>query len=181
MRILVVFESMFGATEELAEAIGKGLAGAAVEVVNVDKAQRDLTGVGLLVVGGPTHAHAMSRAATRKAAADQAERPTRSRTGVREWLDSLESLPAATFDTRVEKPRVLTGAASLGEAKRAGARVGAAVVAFAVVEVDKLLWLRFTGGAGREDRPRSWLPKAASRRTGGNRVLRRTGSRSPRR
>lgn len=123
MPILVVFESMFGATEELAEAIGKGLAEAApVEVVNVDKAPRDLTGVGLLVVGGPTHAHAMSRAATRKAAADQVERPTRSRTGVREWLDSVESVPAglaaATFDTRVEKPRVLTGAASLGEAKR---------------------------------------------------------------
>ncbi|MGW5718631.1 flavodoxin family protein [Amycolatopsis sp. NPDC003865] len=123
MRILVVFESMFGATEEIAEAIGKGLAGSApVEVVNVDKAPRDLTGVGLLVVGGPTHVHAMSRAATRKAAAEQADGPTRSHTGVREWLDSLESLPAklpaATFDTRLAKPRLLTGAASLGEAKR---------------------------------------------------------------
>ncbi|GAB3147158.1 flavodoxin family protein [Amycolatopsis stemonae] len=123
MRILVVFESMFGATEELAEAIGKGLAlSAPVEVVNVDKAPRDLTGVDLLVVGGPTHVHSMSRASTRKAAADQSAGPTRSRTGVREWLDSLEAvpakLPAATFDTRIEKARVLTGAASLGEAKR---------------------------------------------------------------
>ncbi|MGW5718629.1 cation-translocating P-type ATPase [Amycolatopsis sp. NPDC003865] len=32
--------------------------------------------------------------------------------------------------------------------------LGAAVVAFAVVEADKLLWQRFTGGAGREARPR---------------------------
>ncbi|WP_439381082.1 flavodoxin family protein [Amycolatopsis lexingtonensis] len=123
MRILVVFESMFGATEEIAEAIGKGLAATApVEVVNVDKAPRELTGVDLLVVGGPTHVHAMSRAATRKSAAEQSEQPTHSQTGVREWLDSLESvpagLPAATFDTRLDKPRVLTGAASLGEAKR---------------------------------------------------------------
>ncbi|MEU7788941.1 flavodoxin domain-containing protein [Amycolatopsis sp. NPDC049159] len=123
MRILVVFESMFGATEEVAEAIGKGLAGSApVEVVNVDKAPRDLTGVDLLVVGGPTHVHGMSRAATRKSAEDQAHDPTRSHTGVREWLDSVGTvpagLPAATFDTRIDKARVLTGAASLGEAKR---------------------------------------------------------------
>ncbi|WP_372661300.1 cation-translocating P-type ATPase [Amycolatopsis kentuckyensis] len=57
----------------------------------------------------------------------------------------------------------------------------AAVVAFAVVEADKLLWRRFSGAVGRADRPRAGLPKGVSRRTGGNRVLRRTGSRSPRR
>lgn len=123
MRILVVFESMFGATDRVAEAIGKGLAGAGpVEVVNVDRAPRDLTGAGLLVVGGPTHVHAMSRAATRKSAADQVDYPTRSRTGVREWLDALDVVPAglaaAAFDTRIDKPRVFTGAASLGVAKR---------------------------------------------------------------
>jgi cation-transporting ATPase F len=32
--------------------------------------------------------------------------------------------------------------------------LGAAVVAFAVVEADKLLWRRFTGGARWEDQPR---------------------------
>ena len=46
----------------------------------------------------------------------------RSRTGVREWLDSLDAVPeglaVAAFDTRIEKPRVFTGAASLGMAKR---------------------------------------------------------------
>jgi hypothetical protein len=123
MRILVVFESMFGATEEVAEAIGKGLAVAApVEVVNVDDAPTDLTGVDLLVVGGPTHVHGMSRPATRKSAAEQVDRPTRSETGVREWLDSLgpvpQGLPVAAFDTRIDKSRLLTGAASLGIAKR---------------------------------------------------------------
>ncbi|MGK3206837.1 flavodoxin family protein [Amycolatopsis sp. MEPSY49] len=123
MRILVVFESMFGATEEVAKAIGKGLAvSAPVEVVNVDKAPRDLTGVALLVVGGPTHVHGMSRRATRKSAADQVDYPTHSSTGIREWLDSLDVVPAglgaAAFDTRIDKPRVFTGAASLGAAKR---------------------------------------------------------------
>ncbi|MEU5266869.1 cation transporting ATPase C-terminal domain-containing protein, partial [Amycolatopsis sp. NPDC021455] len=40
---------------------------------------------------------------------------------------------------------------------------GAAAVAFAVVEADKLLWLRLSGGAARGDRPRSGLPRGASR------------------
>jgi hypothetical protein len=119
MRILVVFESMFGATEQIARAVGKGLS---AEVVNVDDAPTDLAGVDLLVVGGPTHVHGMSRATTRKSAAEQVDRPTRSETGVREWLDSLgpvpRGLPVAAFDTRIDKPRVLTGAASLGIAKR---------------------------------------------------------------
>ena len=56
---------------------------------------------------------------------------TRSHTGVREWLDSLGTvpggLPVATFDTRIDKPRVLTGAASLGAAKRLR-RLGCRVV-----------------------------------------------------
>ncbi|MEQ0557971.1 flavodoxin [Amycolatopsis sp. NEAU-NG30] len=123
MRVIVVFESMFGGTEKVAQAIAAGIAvSVPVEVHNVDKAPRDLTGVGLLVAGGPTHVHAMSRAATRKAAADQVGYEPHSHTGVREWLDSLgpvpAGLPVATFDTRVGKPRVLTGAASLGAAKR---------------------------------------------------------------
>ena len=119
MRILVVFESMFGATEQIARAVGKGLS---AEVVDVDDAPADLTGVDLLVVGGPTHVHGMSRAATRQSAAQQVDHPTRSQTGVREWLDSLGTVPAglpvAAFDTRLDKARVLTGAASLGIAKR---------------------------------------------------------------
>jgi len=119
MRILVVFESMFGATEQIARAVAQGMA---AEVVNVDNAPDDVTGVDLLVVGGPTHVHGMSRAATRKSAVQQVDHPTRSATGVREWLDSLgpipRGLPVAAFDTRLDKSRLLTGAASLGIAKR---------------------------------------------------------------
>ncbi|MFG1643533.1 flavodoxin family protein [Amycolatopsis sp. NPDC049252] len=120
MRIVIVFESMYGATEQVARAVADGIDGA--EVVNVDHAPADLTGVELLVVGGPTHAHGMSRAATRESAAQRVERPMLSRTGVREWLDSVGPVPrglaTAAFDTRLEKARVLTGAASLGVAKR---------------------------------------------------------------
>jgi hypothetical protein len=136
MRILVVFESMFGATEQIARAVGRGLA---AEVVNVDDAPTDLSGVDLLVVGGPTHVHGMSRAETRKSAAEQGEQPTRSGTGVREWLDSLgpvpRGLPVAAFDTRIDKPRLLTGAASVGIVKRLrrlGCRASAAAESFFV-------------------------------------------------
>ncbi|WP_410622898.1 flavodoxin family protein [Amycolatopsis sp. cmx-8-4] len=120
MRIVIVFESMFGGTEKVARAIADGISGA--EIVNVDDAPSDLTGVELLVVGGPTHAHGMSRAATRSSAAQQVDHPSRSRTGVREWLDSVGPVPqglaVAAFDTRMDQSRVLTGAASLGVAKR---------------------------------------------------------------
>ncbi|MEV6874642.1 flavodoxin domain-containing protein [Amycolatopsis sp. NPDC051128] len=123
MRTVIVFESMFGATEKVARAIADGLSqSVGAEVVNVDDAPSDLAGVELLVVGGPTHVHGMSRAATRKSAADQVDYTVRSRTGIREWLGSLESLPPglvfAAFDTRIDKPRVFTGAASLGAVKR---------------------------------------------------------------
>lgn len=133
MRIVIVYESMFGGTEKVAEAIAEGISvSVPAEAVNVDDAPKDLDGVDLLVVGGPTHVHGMSRAATRKSAADQVGHATRSHTGLREWLDALgpvpDGLPVAAFDTRADKPRVLTGAASLGAAKRLR-RLGCRVVA----------------------------------------------------
>jgi hypothetical protein len=140
MRTVIVFESMFGATEKFARAIADGISvSAGAEVVNVDDAPIDLTGVDLLVVGGPTHVHGMTRAATRKSAADQVSYPMGSKTGIREWLGSLGPLPrelaVAAFDTRIDKPRVFTGAASLGAAKRLsrlGGRLAAPAESFFV-------------------------------------------------
>ncbi|WP_410643333.1 hypothetical protein [Amycolatopsis sp. lyj-346] len=63
------------------------------------------------------------------------DRATRSRTGIREWLSTLEPLPPglafAAFDTRIDKPRVFTGAASLGAVKRLGRLVPGDVVELA--------------------------------------------------
>jgi flavodoxin len=66
MRAVVVYESMYGNTHQVAEAIGAGLGGAfEVSVVPVSKAgPAVLADADLVVVGGPTHLHAMSRAAT---------------------------------------------------------------------------------------------------------------------
>ncbi len=122
MNALVVYESMWGNTEQVARAVGRGLSeqGIHTEVVEVDKAPAVLDGVDLLVVGGPTHAFSMSRESSR-AEAVQRGAPGTHTTGIREWLDSLgpSDVSVATFDSRVEKVRRLPGSAAKAAAKQA--------------------------------------------------------------
>jgi Flavodoxin len=120
MSALVVYESMFGNTQTIARAIAEGLAThTRVELVEVSRAATTIdAGVELLVAGGPTHAFGMTRPRTRDDAAKQAERPLVSPgIGLREWLAALRpgnGVPAATFDTRIDKPRWMTGSAARG-------------------------------------------------------------------
>lgn len=133
MRAVVVYESMYGNTHLIADAIGDGLRDAAgldeVVVVPVHDATAALeSGTDLLVVGGPTHVHGMSRESTREEAVRQANEPDSGLAldpdaegpGLREWFDSLHRLDvaAAAFDTRVDLPVALTGRASKGIARR---------------------------------------------------------------
>ena len=76
MRALVVYESMFGNTQAIADAVADGLAARVrVDAVEVGAAPTVVgDDVVLLVVGGPTHAFGMSRQATRQDAGRQAER-----------------------------------------------------------------------------------------------------------
>lgn len=126
MRAVVVYESMYGNTHQVADAIGAGLA-PAFEVLVVPVSQASpavLDGADLVVVGGPTHMHGMSRASTRKAAVEAAAKPGSGLTvepgadgpGLREWFGTLGHYPAsvkaAAFDTRVHGPATLTGQAS---------------------------------------------------------------------
>ena len=59
MRVVIVYESMFGNTHLIADAIAEGLApGNEVTVVPVAQAGRELLdGADLVVAGGPTHIH----------------------------------------------------------------------------------------------------------------------------
>lgn len=122
MRALVVFESIFGNTRSVAEAVAAGLSGEAmVDVVAVGDAPTVIGGdVDLLVVGGPTHAFGMTRPSTREDAARQAG-GTALATGLREWLAALGGRSSRTvataFDTRIRKPR-LPGSAARGSARR---------------------------------------------------------------
>lgn len=127
MRVLVVAESVFGNTRRVAEEVAGGLAdelGATgeVRIADVTEPVEDLDGVDLLVVGGPTHAFAMTRMSTRRSAAEQAgDGAEPAETGLREWLAALPEAPgraqAAAFDTRVDRPR-LPGSAAAGAARR---------------------------------------------------------------
>jgi hypothetical protein len=131
MRAVVVYESMYGNTHHVADAIGSGLKeGYDVAVVPVSEADSSvLADADLVVVGGPTHMHGMSRASSRKGAATAAEEkdsgvtlePDALKEGVREWLDSLGTAQyharAAAFDTRMPGPAAFTGRASKGVSK----------------------------------------------------------------
>jgi hypothetical protein len=126
MRALVVYESMFGNTKLIAEAIAGGLARhSEVESVEVGQAPAVLDSeIELLVVGGPTHAFGLSRPGTRKSAAEQIDTPLVSAgIGIREWVTAIgtqsRAVSSAAFDTRIDKPR-FPGSAAAAAAKRLG-------------------------------------------------------------
>jgi hypothetical protein len=122
MTALVVFESMFGNTQKIAEAVAEGLARhLRVERMEVGHAPTVFSGdVELVVVGGPTHAFGLSRPGTRQSAAEQAEGGLVStEMGLREWLGTLQKgssrIAVATFDTRISKPRLPGSGAAAAE------------------------------------------------------------------
>jgi hypothetical protein len=118
-RALVVYESMFGNTEHIAAAVARGLqlTGLDTGLVEVGSAPTELSAdLDLLVVGGPTHAFALSRPQTRADAVRQGAPTERAEHGLREWLETVRHDPAhrpalAAFDTRVTKVRWLPKAA----------------------------------------------------------------------
>ena len=127
MRALVVYESLYGNTAEIGEAIATSLRkrGVEVDAFPVPKIEpTEAAEADLLVVGGPTHAHGMSRSSTRQTAADDKQNTYPERAvapGLREWMDGLPSGAerlAAAFDTRIDKPAFLTGSAAKGIARR---------------------------------------------------------------
>jgi Flavodoxin domain len=165
MRSVVIYESMFGSTRKVAEAVAEGLAPCSqVSVVSVTEAvPADVDGVDLVVVGAPTHVHGMPRASTRKGAREMAEKPDSMiellpgadvGPGVREWLESLGQLEiaSAAFDTRLKGPSVVTGRASKTIGRllaRHGAKSAAPAESFLVDKRGTLL-------EGELGRARSW-------------------------
>lgn len=170
MRALIVYESMYGNTRKIAEAVARGLGdGGEVRVLPVgDAADVDPSDWDLLIVGGPTHAHGMTRGTSRHAAAEAAAKPDSGLTmepaadagGLREWLDSLgrRAGNAAAFDTRIDASAFLTGRASKGIGRKlehSGYTPVAEPESFLVTSHNELV-------ADEEERARAWGGRLAS-------------------
>jgi hypothetical protein len=164
---LVVYESMYGNTATIGEAIAAALReeGLDVEeglVTRIDAART--ADFDLLVVGGPTHVHGMSRVSTRKATVNEKNtfpEPTLD-PGLREWLARLPEGAgrlAGAFDTRFDKPRFLTGSAARGithRLKGRGYRFVADPESFFVSNENRLL-------EGEVGRATTWATEIAER------------------
>lgn len=163
MKVVIVFESMFGNTAALADDVMAGLVAAGADVVLADVVSgpgQVLAGCDLLVLAAPTHAFSLSRPASRADAVSQGAHPDQATSGLREWLGTLAAvLPAtsprpsvAVFDTRVTKVRHLPGSAAKS-ASRILTKAGFTVVDRTSFYVDGA-----TGpvSAGEHERARAW-------------------------
>ena len=185
MRVAIVYESLFGNTREIAEAIAAGVADARpetdVELLRVGEADpAHAAQASLLIVGGPTHMRGMTRSMSRKLGISSEAKKTPGEghevhdpepgaegPGVRDWLHRLPKADpghsAAAFDTRIDAR--LAGGALPGIAHRlrsAGYQLIAEPAGFVVEDAEGPL------RAGEQDRARSWaaelthqLPAAA--------------------
>lgn len=124
MRVAIVYESMFGNTRKVAEAIAEGVRRAEpyaeLSLARITDLAADDTDVDLLVVGAPTHLRGLSRPGSRRHALEgivktpeidgvkAVAEPGADGRGVREWLEQLPEASggrmAAAFDTRVPGP-----------------------------------------------------------------------------
>jgi hypothetical protein len=129
MKTLIVYESMYGNTHAVADAVAEGLGGNGdVQVRPVHTAGDLPLDLDLLIVGGPTHMHGLATSMSRSMAvtaakedAGKVEPGATGHPGLREWLRGLEvphGTRAAAFDTRAEGRVALTGSAARGIAKR---------------------------------------------------------------
>lgn len=138
MEIAVVYESVYGNTHEVADAIAEGVheaePEATVACLRVGDAVPDrVRSADLLIVGGPTHMHGMSSGMSRKMAVQgEAKKaaegtetvheiePGAESRGLRDWFHQLPDTTkghfAAAFDTRAEFK--LAGGAAGGIAHR---------------------------------------------------------------
>jgi hypothetical protein len=160
MRAIVVYESMYGNTRLIAQAIGAGLAtDAAVLPVGAVRPEA-VDAAELIVVGGPTHIFGLSRPGSRKTAVVTAAKPASvlvaepgaDGIGLREWLPTIagDGVVAAAFDTRLRSK--FSGRASKRIAKlltSCGFELVAPPESFFVTKANRL-------ESNELDRARSW-------------------------
>ena len=164
MRTVIIYESVYGNTKQVAEVlaeVARGHGDAELFAPDVVPAEA-LQGADLVLIGGPTHIHGMSWAATRQSGLAEPSVSGRHPAGadvpgpgLRNWFHGVgrcDGVSAAAFDTRLEGPEVITGRASLGISRRLrhhGFNEVAGPRSF-IVEKDNVL------REGETDRAREW-------------------------
>ena len=129
MKALIIYESMYGNTHAVADAVAAGLGpDVDVDICPVHAVESVPADLDLLVVGGPTHMHGLSTAMSRNMAVSAAKEDAgklapgaTEQPGLREWLRDLDAprnVHAAAFDTRGDARTALTGSADRGIARR---------------------------------------------------------------
>jgi hypothetical protein len=161
MRAIVIYESMYGNTRQIAESIAEGLSAAAdTAVVPVSKLAPDtVAGADLIVVGGPTHMLGLSGPGSRRMAVSAGRKAGSGLTvedgadgpGLREWLATTRGRgAAAAFDTKLHAR--LSGRASVRigrRLRRSGYDLIARPRSFYVSKTNTL-------EPGEQERARSW-------------------------
>jgi flavodoxin len=140
MNVLVVYESMYGNTGRVAKAVSAGVGERfPVDMKTIGEIDQLPADLDVLIVGGPTYAHGVEAA-------------------MKAFLDglpagSLEGTATASFDTRLNWPRFLSGAASKGIAERLERKGGRMIIepeSFIVEDKDGPLL------DGEEERAEAW-------------------------
>ena len=171
MRVLIGYESLYGNTHHIADAIASGFLPDDVVDVKPISETDPAAAVDVLVIGTPTHAHGLPRVSSRQAALDSAH--TRSEqhtvdpdatveTGVREWLTRLPAhlaMPVAVFDTRFRLPTWVVGHPARGISRALVRRGSRLLVPAKSFYVDRHEQLR----PGELERARTWGTEIRSR------------------
>jgi flavodoxin len=162
LKVTVLFESLYGNTAAIADAIAAGLRpDCEVDLRPVDGGGVDAD---LLVVGAPTHVHGLPSARSRKALEEEAAKreakgealeyhPTAS---MRRFIDDIragEGRKVACFDTRFDRSLILTGSAARTMARKlrsSGYEIVRAPESFFVVEMEGPL------AEGEVERAKAW-------------------------
>ena len=172
MRVVIVYESLFGNTRQVAEAIAEGIREAVPEAqvscVRATEANRDVAlGADLLVVGGPTHLCGLSSGVSRRIGAARPSRWRRpGKPGIR-WSRAPRGPVSATGSWPCPRPprepgrgvRHPPGLPDGGHARRTASRAGSGGTATnwspsprassSTTPTDRC-------GGGEQDRAREW-------------------------
>jgi hypothetical protein len=131
VKAVVVYQSLWGSTATVAQAIAKGLGKGAVALSTTEATPGTLKGVDLIVVGSPIHGFNLPTKESLKSSHERAIRkgdpvPDVSQVLMRDWLQDFPAgIDAATaaFDTRVSGPLGRGGSSRiLKKLHRAGLR-----------------------------------------------------------